>query len=251
MKRLDRLRLLGAALLLAAGCAGAAEDAALCPVPTAQALYPGDGPVNPYGELAEADRCVAGAHDAIIVLGCPSRPDGSPADCQITRADLAASLFRAGLGRQLITTGGAVQNRHVEAEALRDLLVARGVPAAAVLLEPRAEHTDENIYYSSLLMEARGWDDALVVSDDPGHLVSTAVCDSNCCVRRGRLTVVTLPLALAEGGAEAPWAVGHYVLYPAAAAVTDAECAHVTLPGKYLCLNLPTRRACSGRLQLP
>lgn len=239
-----------AALILLPACAAAPPDPALCPVATAEVLYPGPGPFNPFGDLPEADRCVASEHDAVIVLGCPSQADGSPSPCQVARADIAAALYQAGLGRRFITSGGAVQNRFVEAEALRDLLLARGVPAGAILTEPRAEHTDENIYYSSRLMAQQGWDDALVVSDNPGHLIATAVCDSNCCVRLGRLTVQTVPLRLGEQP-EAPQALGHYVLYPAAAPVTDAECAHLALPSKFLCLNLAARRACAGRVQLP
>jgi hypothetical protein len=225
-------------------------DAATCSVPTLQTLFPGpDLPSPSPSERPAADACLGAPHDVIIVLGCPSQGDGTPSDCQMLRADIAAALYKKGLGPHIITSGGAVQNRFVEAEALRDLLIARGIPEDVIHLEPRAEHTDENIYYSTKLMATAGWNDALVVSDDPGHLVYVALCDSNCCVGLGRLTVISVPLSV-DGADVEPIAVGHYALYPTAEKVTAAECAHLEQPTKFLCRNLPTRRACADRLAL-
>src|SRR5437762_1504068 len=84
------------------------------------------------------------------------------------------------------------------------------------------------------MMQARGWQSALVVSDDPGHLVFTALCDSNCCVDLGRLTVVELPDETR---------VGHYVLYPAAGRVAPAECTQISQAGKFMCTNMASRLA--------
>ncbi|MFO0580443.1 MAG: YdcF family protein [Polyangia bacterium] len=253
MKRAFREVLLSV-LLLGSGCGapseGSAPDPATCPVPTAQELYPGDAPPNPFRDFVAADACLSAEHDTILVLGCPAQDSGLPSACQEARANIAAALYRSGYAPRVITTGGAVKNRFVEADVLRDLLVARGIPAAQIRTEPRAEHTDENIYYSTEIMESEGWNDALVVSDSAAHLLYTALCDSNCCVKRGRLTVISVPLALGEDGV-APVAVGHYARYPFAAAVSDEECAHLEQPDKILCLNLPTRRACAGRVQLP
>lgn len=225
-------------------------DPATCAVPTAQMIFP-EGSRPPLGadEQVAADECLLAPHDAIIVLGCPSRDDGTPADCQIMRADIAAAIYEKGRAKNVITTGGAVKNRFIEAEALRDLLIARGIPSSVISVEPRAEHTDENIYYSTRIMESAGWNDALMVSDDPGHLVFVALCDSNCCVKRGRLTVISLPVSVG-GAAEELVAVGHYARYPDAAQVSDAECAHIEQPNRFLCTSLPTRRACADRFSL-
>src|SRR6185436_9143123 len=104
--------------------------------------------------------------------------------------------------------------------------------------------TDENIYYSTLIMQAQGWTNALVVSEDAGQLVMTTLCDSNCCVELGRLTI--LDFALPSGTRKA----GHYVRYPWAAAVSDAECAQIESPLKGMCTNLGSRLACAGNVQL-
>jgi hypothetical protein len=254
-----RAALAGCLVTAAAGCAGegkreenvapaptasasVSEEVPVerCPVPSMADLYAGLLPPSPEGPLFTS-ACVTAKHDAIIVLGCPALADGTPSRCQIARADMALALRDAGYGDRFIVSGGAVHTPHVEAETLRDLLVERGVDAAAIELEPQARHTDENLHYSSLVMSARGWRSALVVSDFSGHLLFTGVCDSNCCVQQGRLTVVRLP--------PAGIIAGHYVLYPHAEPVSDAECAAIRAPWKAMCINLERRNACKGRLR--
>lgn len=227
-----------------AEAADSGEDVAACTVEPMDAIYEGFLPPNPYGSAPQATDCVTAEHDVIIVLGCPNQDSGEPAACQTARADIAVDLMEAGYGRRFITSGGAVHNAFVEADTLAALLVERGVASEQIWVEDRAEHTDENIYFSSQIMLAEGWRSAMVVSDDPGHLIMTAVCDSNCCVELGRLTVFEFPV---EGGRQK---AGHYVLYPDAEGVSGGECAHIQLPTKLMCLNLGDRRACRDDFRL-
>jgi hypothetical protein len=217
---------------------------ACCPVASMVDLYPGQYPNDPLGPRPPADACVARAHDGILVLGCPNEEDGTPSACQTERADFAVALRDAGYGDRFITSGGAVHNAYVEADTLRDLLVERGVPADRIATETQAEHTDENFYYSVAIMKAEGWRSAVVVSDDPGHLVLTALCDSNCCVDLGRLTVLSFTTSVGDVIA------GHYALYPWAKTVSEEECAQIDQGTKFMCTNLATRKACAGDLQL-
>lgn len=220
------------------------SESALCPMPAMTQLFDGPFPPNPYAAAIAADACVSAAHDVIILLGCPNDDNGAPSACQKKRVDLGMSLKNAGWGSRFITTGGAVHNAFVEAETLKQLLVDKGVSASDIFVEPLAQHTDENIYYSTKIMESEGWESALVVSDDPGHLVMTALCDSNCCVDLGRLTVVSLPVA---GGSAV---TGHYSRYPWGQAVSVAECDLLKQPLKFMCVNLATRKACKASFQL-
>lgn len=245
-----RLRLLCLAALIAGACyddSGPLDPIPVtsCPTGSMVDLYPGPWPPSPYGTKPDATACVAAPHDAIIVLGCPNDDDGAPSACQTKRADLAVALRDAGFGDRFITTGGAVHNAWVEADTLRDLLVARGVAASAVLTDTKAQHTDENLYYATQIMQAEGWTNALVVSDDPGHLVLTAICDTNCCVDLGRMTLFEFPIA---GGAKV--LAGHYALYPHTPEVTKAECDQIEIATKFMCVNLPTRKACRDHFQL-
>jgi hypothetical protein len=236
----------GAAGAGGSGAGGGVGPAELCPVPLMTDLFTGPFPPNPYDPSlpVPADACLSLKHDAIIVLGCPNNADGTPSTCQTKRADIAVSLRNAGCASQLIPTGAAVKNMYVEAETLKQLLIDRGVPESDIHPEPLAKHTDENIYYSTKIMEANGWDSALVVSDDPGHLIMTALCDSNCCVDLGRLTVVSMPV---PGGSAV---AGHYARYPWGAAVSKAECDLIEQPFKAMCINLATRLACKDNFKL-
>ena len=229
----------GSAPAPAARADAGAESAALCEVPTMDRLYPDNYPPDPWGPATLAAPCMTEQHDAIIVLGCPSEADGGPSDCQLKRADIAAGLVLNA--RNFIVTGGAAHNAFVEADSLAALLQQRGIKPGQIVREPKAMHTDENIYYSSRIMQQRGWTSALVVTEEPGQLVYTALCDANCCVDLGRLTVIEMPDRTK---------LGHYVLYPVAARVGDLECAQIETPSKFMCTNMDARLACADRFQL-
>jgi hypothetical protein len=224
--------------------AAALSPSGSCAVDLMTQLYAGVLPTNPYAKQPPASQCVKQAHDVIVVLGCPSKTDGSPASCQTKRADIAVALSQAGYASRFITSGAAVHNAHVEADALANLLVARGIPSANIVKEPRAMHTDENIYYSSRIMQDQGWTTALVVSDDPGHLIMSAVCDANCCVELGRLTVFEFPV---WGGSEI---AGHYALVPPGTVVSTSECEQIQQALKLMCTNLSSRLSCKDDFKL-
>ena len=217
-----------------------------CVIPSMTTQYGGEESPATFTPGIAAPACVKTKHDVIIVLGCPNEPDGKPSACQTARADLTMKVIAAGLGEEIITTGAAVQNQWIEAETLRDLLVARGVARERIMLEPKAEHTDENLYFSTRIMVARGFANAIVVTEDPRHLVMTAVCDSNCCVKLGRLTVFDFSLDTNASGAATK--LGHYELHPRAPEVTTEECE--TIKPKLMCLPLGGRRACADRFAL-
>lgn len=214
-----------------------------CPTPTLIESYPPPFPPSPFGEWPHADACLNQKHDVILVLGCPSKDDGSPSSCQERRAEIADFLYEAGLADHLIVSGAAVHTPHVEADALAALLLGRGIPEAAILKEPLARHTDENLYYGTRLMQEHGWTSAIVVSDEPGHLVYTALCDANCCVELGRLTLWSFDV-----GRNGRVNAGHYALSPPGPGVTEVECDH--LSDLLLCSNLDDRLACRDDFQL-
>ena len=232
----------GPALLPDAGPA----PAAACPVPDMLQLYSGLLPPNPYGSwVPKADDCVSGRHDAIVLLGCPSNADGSPSPSQQVRVQLGLELRAAGVAQDFIVSGAAVHNQWVEAQSLHDQLVAAGVAEEHIFLDLKANHTDENLYYSSHIMDAHGWRSAVVVSDDPGQIIMTATCDSNCCVALGRLTIMDFQTPARTIRA------GHYALFPEGAAVSGVECKQIERSVKAMCTNLASRLACKGNVQLP
>ncbi len=102
--------------------------------------------------------------DAVIVLGCPSLPDGTPSRCQLARAVWATVLWERGWVESFITTGSDVHTPYVEAEALAQVMAALGVPADRIYLEPDALHTDENMYFSLRIAKKLGARSVGVVS---------------------------------------------------------------------------------------
>ena len=112
--------------------------------------------------------------DTLIVLGNPAETDGTPSPEQRERTLEGIREYKAGVAPHLIFTGGAAHNRFVEADVMRDLAVAQGVPTADVTVEDQAQNTIQNIYYSEQIMEAHHWKSAEVISS-PSHLPRTAL----------------------------------------------------------------------------
>jgi uncharacterized SAM-binding protein YcdF (DUF218 family) len=107
--------------------------------------------------------------DTIVVLGYPANPDGSPSPEQRERVLEGVRQYRTGIAPRVIMTGGAVQNRYVEAHVMAELAKAQGLPSDAVIEEGRAQNTAQNAYYSVRIMMSQGWQSAKVVSS-PSHL---------------------------------------------------------------------------------
>jgi uncharacterized SAM-binding protein YcdF (DUF218 family) len=76
-------------------------------------------------------------------------------------AEHAADLFHRGLAPRVVLSGGfgvrqASPWAKSEAEMFAEVMRHRGVPAAAMLLEPRSTNTGENVRFTRELLAARG-----------------------------------------------------------------------------------------------
>ncbi len=88
-----------------------------------------------------------------IVLGL-ALENGAPAADLIMRVDTAADYLSDAPDALLILTGGNPdENGKTEAQVMRDLLLERGVPGERMLLEDRAETTEENFKNAALLTD--------------------------------------------------------------------------------------------------
>lgn len=70
---------------------------------------------------------------AALVLGAGLRPDGTPSPYLAARLDDAAELFRLGKVKALLVSGDNGSTSHDEPNAMRDYLIAHGVPADKVV----------------------------------------------------------------------------------------------------------------------
>jgi vancomycin permeability regulator SanA len=116
----------------------------------------------------------ASSVDTLIVLGCPTNPDGSPTVEQRERVMESVREFKKGVSYHIIMTGAAAHNKFVEAHAMALLAEANGVPTSAVVEEGQAHDTIQNIYYSDKIMQKNGWHTTAVISS-PYHLPRTAL----------------------------------------------------------------------------
>jgi uncharacterized SAM-binding protein YcdF (DUF218 family) len=110
-----------------------------------------------------------GQFDVILVLGNPAKEDGTIGPLAKARVLEGIRQYRAGVAPRLLMTGGAVQNRFVEAQLMLQFARSQGVPASAVLADGQAQDTIQNAYYAYKIMQAHDWTSALIVSS-PTHL---------------------------------------------------------------------------------
>lgn len=106
--------------------------------------------------------------DAIVVLGRELKDD-RPTPVFVARLEHGAALWRSGLAPHLVVTGGLTGSAtRTEAEAGRDVLIAAGIPAEAILCEGRSRHTLENLY--NVREDLGGLPRRLVLVSDDLHL---------------------------------------------------------------------------------
>ena len=108
----------------------------------------------------------ATAADVIVVLGGGLDPDGSPNHVTVRRAAHGAALYAAGYAPAIVCAGGFTRGIPMsEAAACAEVLVAHGVPRAAIWLEEASHSTEENAIHTAVLMRQQGWQTALLTSD--------------------------------------------------------------------------------------
>lgn len=106
--------------------------------------------------------------DAIVVMGA-AQYDGRPSPQLAARLDHAVTLYRDGLAPIVVVTGGKqAGDRFTEAEASAAYLTERGVPDGAIVRENAGRTTYESLAAVADLLEARGLERVLIVTD-PFH----------------------------------------------------------------------------------
>ncbi len=107
--------------------------------------------------------------DAILILGAAVWPGGRPSPILLSRVQAGVALYQQGRAPRIIVSGGVGGDTPSEAEVMRRVAVAMGVPSEVILLEDESRSTVANIRNSARIMEAHGWRSALVVTD-PYHV---------------------------------------------------------------------------------
>lgn len=122
------------------------------------------GALLAVGSLLLDGRDRAGPADVAVVLGSKVHESGRPSALLADRLDRALDLYREGRVRRVLVSGALGREGHQEADVMADYLIARGVPAAAVLRDPEGWTTYHTALHTADLLERHGWTRAIAVS---------------------------------------------------------------------------------------
>lgn len=116
------------------------------------------------------DRDAAAPADAIVVLGAAAY-DAQPSPVFEARIEHGLDLYRRGLAKTLIFTGGYGGSgaRFSESQVARRYALRHGVPEEAILIEAKSRTTYDNLVEARTLMQEHGLERVIVVSD-PLHM---------------------------------------------------------------------------------
>ncbi len=100
----------------------------------------------PLSGAQATDTEIKGGIQAIVVLGCPLKRDGTLTRCGNERTALAASLYRAKIAPRVIFTGQG------EAIAMAEQGEQLGIPTTNILIDNRSRTTAENAEETAFLL---------------------------------------------------------------------------------------------------
>jgi vancomycin permeability regulator SanA len=100
-----------------------------------------------------------------VVLGSKVMPDGRPSKRLQARLDRATELYRQGMFKQVIVSGGTGVEGFSEARVMAGYLVdQRQVPRGSIILDEHGDTTEATARNSAAIMKARGLTSALIVT---------------------------------------------------------------------------------------
>ncbi|MEY4095032.1 MAG: hypothetical protein RLZZ53_2231, partial [Acidobacteriota bacterium] len=106
--------------------------------------------------------------DASVVFGGGVGESGQAGGGQQERLKQAIDLYNAGYADRIVLSSGFVYS-FKEAESMRSVAIAQGIPADRIELEPRARNTFENVSLVKEILDRGRWKTILLVSS-PYHM---------------------------------------------------------------------------------
>ena len=154
--------------------------------------------------------------DAILVLGA-AQYNGRPSPVLRARVDHALDLYRQGLARILIFTGGVGTGDTVsEAEVARRYAMRNGVPADHIMIERFGVTSAQSVGAAAALMAERELETALIVSDSY-HMMRLDVLARRSGIRPFRAPALNAPIDRATRQTRWRYLLRESVLFPATA----------------------------------
>ncbi|EYE88836.1 hypothetical protein Q428_05485 [Fervidicella metallireducens AeB] len=103
--------------------------------------------------------------DCVIVLGC--RVYGTvPSPFLKCRVDEGYRMLKEGYGKYIIVSGGKGKGEDIsEALAMKNYLISKGVKEDRIIVEDKSTSTYENLFNSKRIMNEKGFNSAVIVSN--------------------------------------------------------------------------------------
>lgn len=116
--------------------------------------------------------------DAIVVMGA-AQYDGTPSPQLAARLDHVVAIWPANVAPLIIVTGGSQPgDRFTEAAASAAYLIERGIPDSSILRETVGRDTNESMIGVAGMLNRRGLDSVLIVTDPYHSLRSRLIAES-------------------------------------------------------------------------
>jgi uncharacterized SAM-binding protein YcdF (DUF218 family) len=112
----------------------------------------------PFAKILEreGDSLCLDETNIAIGFGIGMRADGSPSLLSKSVALRCAGLYDRGCVRMIIFTGGASEKSITEAEAMKRVALASGVPEDSILVEQYSRNTHQNALRVWAIIESKG-----------------------------------------------------------------------------------------------
>ncbi len=91
--------------------------------------------------------------DAVVVFGARAYKDGRMSDALQDRIRTACELYRAGLTKRLVLSGGRGDGPITEAEAMRNYALKHGVPAQDIFIDNQGVNTEATVRNTAPLFQ--------------------------------------------------------------------------------------------------
>lgn len=101
----------------------------------------------------------------LVVLGAGLTEDGKIRPVLEERLEAALRTAQRFPESPIVVTGGVPRNGITEAQAMKEWLVARGIPADRIIEEPRSTSTVENARFTNQVLLERGAAGAVLVTN--------------------------------------------------------------------------------------
>lgn len=125
-----------------------------------------------------ADKAGIDNADAIVILGGWFSESGGRielGESSLARCVEGMRLFRAGVAKHLVVSGGTQSGSTKLGWAMQEFLVQEGMPESSITVEDQSTTTWQNASYSAEICRSNNWNKVVLVTD-AAHQIRAKLC---------------------------------------------------------------------------